>query len=131
MSTTQPNREAALSIAFEPRTYTNPRLEAVIENWPSGQHRTTATFRIETHPKRGQRAVRTTINPKTGKPSAAKTTTYARQVRIVDGSDGRTYIAELTMYGFITIMQSNLQFEAEPAIWPKDARHAALLTLFN
>ena len=27
--------------------YSNPRLEAVIDNWPIGAKRTTATFRIE------------------------------------------------------------------------------------
>jgi hypothetical protein len=41
-------------------TYSNPRMHAVIENWPSGHDRVTATFSIETDPKRGQRAVRVT-----------------------------------------------------------------------
>ena len=110
--------------------YSNPRMEAVIENWPSGRHRTTATFRIETHPTRGQRGTRFTIGPRTGQPSAIKTLTYARQARIVDGDDGRTYIAELTMYGHINVMQSNMQFQAEDAIFPDNPRYATMRALF-
>jgi len=40
--------------------YSNPRLKAIIENWPNGSRRVTATFEIEHDPKRGERAVRTT-----------------------------------------------------------------------
>jgi hypothetical protein len=71
-------------------------MNTVIENWPSGPHRVTATFSIETDAKPGQRAVRVT----TGAP---KKLTYAKQMRIVDGSDGRTYIAELSFWGHVTI----------------------------
>jgi len=110
--------------------YSNPRMEAVIENWPSGRHRTTATFRIETHPTRGQRGTRFTIDPRTGQPSAIKTLTYARQARIVDGDDGRTYIAELTMHGHINVTQSNMQFQAEDAIFPDNPRYATMRALF-
>ncbi len=67
-------------------SYSNPRTSAVIPDWPSGSQRVTATFSIEAHPKRGERGVRTT----TGAP---KTLTYARKARIVDGDDGRIYIA--------------------------------------
>ena len=48
--------------------------------------------------KRGERAVRTTSG-------AAKKLTYAKLVRIVDGSDGRTYLAMLTLYGSISIIK--------------------------
>jgi len=74
--------------------YSNPRMKAEIENWPWGSHRTKAIFSIETHPLRGQRATRITINPKNGKLCAPKKTTYSKRARIVDGSDGRTYILE-------------------------------------
>ena len=110
--------------------YSNPRMEAVIDSWPIGRDRTTATFRIESVPGRGQRGTRFTIDPKTGRPSAIKTLTYARQARIVDGDDGRTYIIELSMYGHISVMQGGMKFEAE-SVHPGDPRYAAMLALFS
>ena len=86
-------------------TYSNPRMEATIEGWPSGGKRITARFYIEQN-VRGERAIRITD----GKP---KKTTYARQVRIVDGDDGRTYIAERTGYGWISIMRGDMKFQHE------------------
>lgn len=38
--------------------YANPRMHAVVENWPSGSKRVTAVFEIEQHPKKGERATR-------------------------------------------------------------------------
>lgn len=113
-------------------TYSNPRMHARIEQWPWGRDlRTTATFVIETHPTRGQRAVRTTIDPKTGRVSKPKALTYARQARIVDGDDGRTYIAELGIYSqSISIMRGDMQLQAE-SITADDPRHAALLAMFT
>ncbi len=110
--------------------YSNPRLEAVIQDWPSGRHRTTATFRVETHPTRGQRATRFTLHPINGTPSATKALTYASQVRIVDGDDGRTYLAELTASGFISIMQSGMKLQQE-TIHPGDPRFDAVRKLFD
>lgn len=109
--------------------YTNPRTQCTINDWPSGRHRTTATFRIETHPTRGERVVRTTLHPKTGRPSAPKTTTYARRVRIVDGDDGRTYLVEDTGT-HLTVRQGNMQYEQE-TLWPRDPRYSTLLALFD
>ena len=105
------------------RTYSNPRLEATIDNWPSGSQRVTAVFTIETDAKRGQRAVRTT----TGKPVKL---TFARKARIIDGSDGRTYIANLTDFGHISIMRGDMKF-SEEAIFETDSRYPATLALFN
>lgn len=105
-------------------------MRAVIDNWPIGANRTTATFAIEQHPSRGERATRFTISPKTGKPSATKTLTYAVQARIVDGDDGRTYLAMMTMYRHVSIMQSNMQFQAE-TIHADDLRYGAVAALFN
>jgi hypothetical protein len=102
-------------------TYSNPRISATIENWPHGSQRVTAVFTIEVD-KRGERAVRVT----TGAP---KKLTYARQMRIVDGDDGRTYIAERSMYGHVTIMRGDMKFRHE-TIFSGDARHAELLKLF-
>lgn len=111
--------------------YKNPCLTKTVEDWPSGRHRVLARFVIETHPTRGQRAARVTHHPVSGRPSQPKTTTYARQARIVDGEDGRTYILEQHHHGpGLSVMQGNLQYQQE-VIYPNDARHAALLTFFQ
>ncbi len=102
-------------------TYSNPRMSAVIENWPSGSKRVIAIFEIE-QDKRGERAVRTT----TGEP---KKLTFAKLARIVDGSDGRTYVAEFTLYGHITIMRGDMKFLQE-TIHPSDSRYAMAMELF-
>ena len=106
-----------------PEKYSNPRLYAVIDNWPSGSKRVTATFSIESHPKRGERAVRIT----TGAP---KVLTYAEEARIVDGDDGKTYIAQLSSYGFVAIMRGDMKFQEE-VIHKTDPRYSAVLELFS
>ena len=110
-------------------TFTNPRLEFTTHDWPYGRYRTTATFLIQQNNK-GERVARITINPKTGRTNKPKTTTYAKKVRIVEGSDGRTYIAELTQYGNITIMQSNLQYE-QCTLYPDNENFLDVLKLFD
>jgi hypothetical protein len=113
-------------------TYSNPRMEAVIDGWPIGRTRTTAHFAIEVVPGQGERGTRYTIDPKTGKPSATKKLTYARKARIVNGDDGKTYIIELTsIYGHIVIMQGGMQYQAEDAIFQSNPRYADLLKLFD
>lgn len=109
-------------------SYSNPRLEATIPDWPTGKYRTTAHFWIETDPKRGQRACRTTEHPLTHKPSAPKKLTYALEARIVDGSDGRTYIAERTLYHF-SIMRGDMKFQHE-VIFERDPRYSEIKALF-
>jgi hypothetical protein len=104
-------------------TYSNPRQHAVIENWPHGSKRVTATFSIERDAKRGERAVRVT----TGAP---KKLTFAKLMRIVDGDDGRTYIAELSQYGHITIMRGDMKLQHE-SVFDRDARYPELRALFN
>lgn len=103
-------------------TYSNPRMSATIENWPSGSRRVTARFEIEQDPKRGERGTRITDG-------AAKKLTYAKMARIVDGDDGRTYIAEFTAYGFISIMKGDMKFQQE-SIFSTDPRYAQALELF-
>lgn len=110
-------------------TYSNPRTEYSTDQWPYGKFRTTATFLVQST-KRGERVARVTINPKNGRENKPKTTTYALRVRIVDGSDGRTYIAELTQYGHISIMESNLQFQKE-SIHPGEDRYSEVSALFG
>lgn len=104
-------------------SYSNPRFSATIPDWPSGSRRVLAIFQVESHPKRGERAVRIT----TGAP---KKLTYARAVRIVDGDDGRTYIAELTTSGFVSIMRGDMQIQHE-SIFERDPRYAAVRALFH
>ena len=104
------------------KTYSNPRLEAVISDWPSGSRRVEARFAIEARAGKGERATRTT----TGAP---KVTTFALKTRIVTGDDGRTYIANLTMFGHISIMRGDMQF-SEEAIFPHDPRYPEVAALF-
>ncbi len=110
-------------------TYHSPCLSLLIPDWPSGRYQVPAQFRIETHPTRGQRAVRQTQHPLKGTWSAPKTTTYARLARIVTGSDGKTYILELSHYDSIHVMMGNLQYSAEH-IMQNDPRYADLVQLF-
>lgn len=113
-----------------PITYSNPRKHAEIDNWPmGGTRRGVAVFSIEARPGKGERATRVT-QLAAGRPSAPKVLTFATKCRIVDGDDGRTYAACLTMYGHISIYQSNLQFNEE-SIFPDDPRYAAVRALFD
>jgi hypothetical protein len=111
-------------------TYSNPRIRAVIPNWPDGGKRVTATFEIETVEGKGQRAVRTT----TGKP---KKLTYARRMRIVDGDDGRTYIARehgaapAAATRSYSIMRGDMKYCEEGGADPGSPRHAELKALFQ
>jgi hypothetical protein len=111
-------------------TYSNPRMHAEIDNWPmGGQSRGTATFTVEAKPGRGERATRTTRRDRDGRVGTAKVLTFARKMRIVDGDDGRTYVITLTMYGHITVFQSNMQYNEE-VIHENDSRYAAVRALF-
>ena len=106
--------------------YSNPRMSAVVENWPSGGKRVTAEFMIEQHATRGERGVRTT----TGK---AKKLTYGQAARVVDGDDGRTYVAVLAhVYGrdMVTIMCGDFKYHAE-TVFPGDPRYPAIRALFT
>ena len=110
--------------------YSNPRKEATIENWPFGfKLKTTATFTIEQNKKGEERAVRTTIDPRNGRVSAPKKLTFAEKMRIVDGDDGKTYIAYLTTYRFVGIMQSNMQYQEE-TIHENNDHYAEVMALF-
>jgi hypothetical protein len=102
--------------------YSNPRLTAEIDNWPSGSRRVTAKFYVETTP-RGERAVRVT----TGAPVKL---TFARRMRIVDGDDGRTYIARDHGHGMISIFRGDMKYEHEIAHEP-NPRFRELIALFD
>ena len=113
----------------EKLNYSNPRTEFTVDNWPYGRFKTTATFTIEAV-KGKERAARVTVNPKNGRVNKPKKTTYSHKARIVDGSDGRTYIAELTVFGAVSIRQSDMHHQQE-YISDNDARYSDLLALFN
>ena len=96
-------------------TFTNPRLNAQFDNWPSGSKRVNCVFNIESHPKRGFRCTRTT----TGKPKA---NTYGGKAAIVDGSDGRTYLIQHAgLYDFIKVSASDFMDAQEAVIGFKSA----------
>lgn len=81
----------------------NPRTEAIIEDWPHGRNRrVTATFTVENGGNRGFRVARVT----TGKP---KKTTYHLRIKIVDGDDGKIYVLGLTEYGQIVLIPGTLK----------------------
>ena len=113
---------------MEAKTYSNPRLQAVISNWPFGGKRATAYFQIDQHgnKERGTRFL--TLN---GKQFATKKLTFAHKARIVDGSDGRTYILELTQYGgHISVKRGDMKYDEEN-IFPDNPRYAELKALFD
>jgi hypothetical protein len=104
--------------------YSNPRMSAVVEGWPSGGKRDTAEFTIEQNATHGERGIRTT----TGKP---KKLTYGRAARIVDGDDGKVYVAvRAPHYDFVTIYRGDFKY-AEETIFPDDPRYAAVHKLLE
>jgi hypothetical protein len=107
---------------METLTYSNPRMDAAIENWPSGSKRVTAMFHVEQDEKRGERVVRVTSG-------AAKKLTYAKLARIVDGSDGHTYLAMYTGTGSIHIMRGDMKIQQE-YIHHGNPRYAEVLEVF-
>ena len=105
--------------------YSNPRNAAIIPDWPSGSKRVAARFYIETDAKRGERAVRVT----TGAPVKL---TYAKRMRIVDGDDGRTYIAQDHGHGMVSIFRGDMKYQQEVAHSISNAeRYAELMELFR
>jgi len=106
----------------------NPRTEAVIEDWPIGRRRCRAWFAVESGP-RGERASRRTENRDRTGWNAPKLTTYAARVRIVDGDDGRTYIAR-DVGSHINVMRGDMERDAAN-VFPRDPRWADTLSLFG
>lgn len=110
-------------------TYTNPRIEALIEDWPFGRQRCRARFSVESN-KRGERVKRWTENKARNGWNKPKATTYAPRVAIVDGDDGRIYILQTTVYDFINVMSGNMKVERE-TIHLGDPRYDEVLRLLN
>ena len=111
--------------------YSNPRKEVTILEWPHGAQKTKALFWVDKNPKTGQeRAIRMTVNPKTGQNSKPKVMTYAEKVRFVDGDDGKLYFIELTAYGFISVMRGTFNYLHE-TIYKDYLQYAEVLALFD
>lgn len=111
--------------------YTNPRRHAVVEDWPlSANRRGRAEFTVEAKRGYGERITRQITDPRRGRTFAPKRGTYARAVRIVDGSDGRTYVISLSMYGSIGVLRGTFQY-AEETIFEGDARYPTLRALID
>jgi hypothetical protein len=111
-------------------TFSNPRKEAMIEDWPIGRQRCRASFMVETHPTRGERVCRVTENKSRTGWNAPKRTTYGSKCVIVDGSDGRTYILDHSGdYGMITIRDGNMKHTKETVFADDTERFAELFLL--
>ena len=78
------------------------------EDYPSGRHRVKAVWEVE-HRGKKSRVARTTWNPKTGRPSKPKRTTYGFNTKIALGKDGRTYVVQYTMYDQIVVTAGTLK----------------------
>lgn len=86
---------------------------------------------IEQHPTKGERAIRKLINPKTGRHDTPKKLTYAKQARIVDGDDHKTYILEKSFYSsLLSVMRGDMQHQEE-TIYYADSRFNTLMTFFE
>ena len=95
-------------------TYSNPRLAVSFDDWPSGNHRVKCEFTIESNSRGKERCSRRTTQPGTDIWCKPNVSTYADKVRIVDGSDGKTYIAKLSRaYGMIEIQDSAFRYHIE------------------
>lgn len=112
------------------RVYSNGVKWLEVKDWPSGNKRVVAIFKVEST-NEGERVSRTTID-EFRRESKPKLTAYARKCAIVTGDDGKTYIAELQLDDCISIMQSNLKFKEEMIWWDSSPdRFAAVLALIE
>ncbi len=103
------------------KTYSNPRTETIVRDWPSGSRRVEARFWVESN-RRGERVCRVT----TGKP---KRSTYAQRAVIVDGDDGRTYFLQSGQYSrHITVCRGDMKHHEETR-HPGDLGYQALVNL--
>lgn len=108
--------------------YSNLRREITIQDWPYGNKRVKCHFYVETKGKK-ERAMRATVNPKTGNWNKPRKLTYASKVLFADGNDGKTYILQSVGWA-ISVMQSNMKLQEE-YINVKDVRYQALADVFN
>lgn len=89
-------------------TLSNPRESAIVDDWPHGRRRVTATFTIESKTISGQEKFRCS-RVTTGGTFKPKRTTYYLKMKIVDGDDGRIYLIGLTEYGQRVLIPGTLK----------------------
>lgn len=110
-------------------TYSNPRLHAVIPDWPFGRQTTTAEFEVSPRNKRGVRIGRRTRNKTDTGWNKVKLTVYAESACIVDGDDGKTYLLlKSDTWRSIEIVQGTMKFSHGHASHP-EPEYDALLAL--
>ena len=102
----------------------NPRKDAMIEDWPIGRNRCRCHFFVETHPKRGERVIRETENKTRTGWNKPKKLTYATCMVVVDGDDGKTYILSwhkdwhhLTLWSGDMKLQLKTIYEEDHPCW--------------
>lgn len=111
--------------------FSNARLVAEFNDWPiGGNNRGQCKFVVEDGGKKGKRVVRTTTN-KYGNWCKPKYSTYSREVAIVDGDDGKTYILAYGLYGFISIQKHDFMSPARSSITERDADFNSTLELIR
>jgi hypothetical protein len=106
----------------------SPRREVVVEDWPSGRHRVTASFQVEAKDRKGERVVRTTTDS-IGRVSKPKRTTYHLKIRLVDGDDGRVYVLGITEYGQVVLIPGTLK--TAKYFYPEDEEYGAYRALLE
>lgn len=115
--------------------FTNPRLKAEFDDWPSGRDRVKCKFEVEYTPKKGYRTSRTT--QKDGRWCAPKYDTYGDKTVIVDGNDGRTYILKyVATIGCISILDHNFKTDSNQGwdVWNNNKtgeRYAELMAIIE
>jgi hypothetical protein len=108
--------------------FTDPRSKAEFDDWPSGRHRVKCRFYTEHILKRGFRVYRQTTD-KNGKWCTPKCTTFGGQLVIVTGSDGRTYILQMTMYSFVSITRWDFMSASPSSVFPDHPAYQTLVDL--
>ena len=86
----------------------NPRNEAIIEDWPIGWKRCRAHFVVESRQGYGERISRRTENKMRTGWNAPKISTYAQKYVICDGADGQTYLVCKNIYRTIEVWYGTL-----------------------
>ena len=109
--------------------FSNPRREAMIEDWPFGSMRCRARFVVEVDKKRGERVARYTENKTRTDWNKPKRTTYATRYVIVDGDDERTYLLSFSKtWGHLVIHQGDMKYTLA-YLTAEDERFAELFRL--
>ncbi len=87
--------------------------QQISHNYPYGSLRCTITFDIEFKKGKGFRFVTQTVNPKTGRTNAPKTSTYAHFAWLYSDEKGHIHHGEINVFGyndvlkFITFLNAN------------------------